>query len=285
MMRKQLARACAGMYRPLGQSQNVRFMSGAVEAKDDPPPPPTQAEIEEINAKYRDIVGLTDTGVNPSFHRPHGEHPDYVSPAPEDITELQLLDPIPDDNYGREVVISKMLPHAMSTKFNSNTWFLNFNRKRSWVNPLMGWGSNADPMGGTKIPFESKEDAIRWAEQRGYSARIEDYEEPLPTDTPYIGEEKGHHQYDDNFLPAQLARHIATTNPKRAKIVFKNDTDMRSSYFKPLNFLGSSDCKAHGGDRDYSKNLKNEEGTSCNETKDRLTDVKLYNAATSATPE
>jgi len=257
MLRLQLARACASLSRPLAFSSNARMMSGAVEASGDPPPPPTQAEIEEMNQKYKDVVGLTDTGVNPAIHRPYGKHPDHydLTTEPADPKELQLLDPIPDYNYGREVVISKMLPHAMSTKFNSNTWFLNFNRKRSWTNPLMGWGSNADPMGGSKIPFESMEHAIQWAEQRGYSYRIEEFEEPIASDNPYIGEERGHHQYDDNFLPAQLARHISTTNPKRAKIVFKNDKSGMSNYCKPLTFLGTGDVVQHGGNRDYSKDL------------------------------
>jgi len=284
MLRSQLARACAGLSRPLSQ-QNARMMSGAVESKEDPPPPPTYTEIEEVASKYRNQVGLTDTGVNPSIHRPVGAHPDHVDLTPVDTTELQLTDPLPDYLYGREVVISKMLPHAMSTKFNTNTWFLNFNRKRSWTNPLMGWGSSADPLGGTKIPFESQEHAIQWAEQRGYSIRLEDYEESIPTDVPYIGEEKGHHQYDDNFLNAQLSRHITTTNPRRAAIVFNNKIDGKSSYFKPLTFLGDGDCKAHGGDRDYSKEMQNIEGTSASANKDRLTDTKLYNAATSAMPQ
>jgi hypothetical protein len=31
-----------------------------------------QAEIEAVNARYRDIVGLSETGVNPPMFRPHG---------------------------------------------------------------------------------------------------------------------------------------------------------------------------------------------------------------------
>jgi len=228
-----------------------------VETTEEPPPPPTQAEIEEMNLKYKDVVGLTDTAVNPSIHRPHGQHPDHIDLTPANPEELQLLDPLPDYLYGREVTISKMLPHAMSTKFHTNTctWFLNFARKRSWTNPLMGWASSADPMGGSKIPFESKEHAVQWAEQRGYQYRIEDFEEAIPTDNPYIGEERGHHQYDDNFLPQQLSRHIATTNPTRSKLVFKNDNGGISNYFKPLTFLGTGDVVQHGGNRDYSKDV------------------------------
>jgi hypothetical protein len=45
--------------------------------------------------------------------------------------------------------------------------------QQRWTNPLMGWSSSADPVQALKIKFNSKEEAIRFAERQGYSYWIE----------------------------------------------------------------------------------------------------------------
>lgn len=47
-------------------------------------------------------------------------------------------------------------------------------RGHRWENPLMGWQSSSDFMQGTKLNFESKEDAIRFAEKQGYEYFVQE---------------------------------------------------------------------------------------------------------------
>lgn len=46
-----------------------------------------------------------------------------------------------------------------------------------WENPLMGWQSSADFMQGTHINFNSKEDAIAFAEKQGYEYFVQEPKE------------------------------------------------------------------------------------------------------------
>ena len=43
-----------------------------------------------------------------------------------------------------------------------------------WENPLMGWQSSADFMQGTNMDFNSKDDAIRFAEKQGYEYFVQE---------------------------------------------------------------------------------------------------------------
>jgi len=43
-----------------------------------------------------------------------------------------------------------------------------------WENPLMGWQSSGDFMQGTHMNFETKDDAIRFAENQGYEYFVQE---------------------------------------------------------------------------------------------------------------
>lgn len=43
-----------------------------------------------------------------------------------------------------------------------------------WENPLMGWQSSADYMQGTRLSFNSKEDAINFANKQGYEYFVQE---------------------------------------------------------------------------------------------------------------
>lgn len=43
-----------------------------------------------------------------------------------------------------------------------------------WENPLIGWQSSGDMMQGTRIFFDSKEDAIKFAEKQGYEYYVQE---------------------------------------------------------------------------------------------------------------
>lgn len=42
-----------------------------------------------------------------------------------------------------------------------------------WENPLMGWASSADYMQGTRMSFNSKEDAVIFAEKQGWDYYVQ----------------------------------------------------------------------------------------------------------------
>jgi NADH dehydrogenase (ubiquinone) Fe-S protein 4 len=42
-----------------------------------------------------------------------------------------------------------------------------------WENPLMGWASSADYMQGTRMSFNTMEDAIRFAEKQGWDYYVQ----------------------------------------------------------------------------------------------------------------
>jgi NADH dehydrogenase (ubiquinone) Fe-S protein 4 len=48
------------------------------------------------------------------------------------------------------------------------------NKGHRWENPLMGWQSSADAMQGTHLSFQSKEDAIRFANKQGYEYFVQE---------------------------------------------------------------------------------------------------------------
>ncbi|OQN97294.1 hypothetical protein B0A48_16358 [Cryoendolithus antarcticus] len=43
-----------------------------------------------------------------------------------------------------------------------------------WENPLMGWQSSADAMQGTRLSFNSREDAINFANKQGYEYFVQE---------------------------------------------------------------------------------------------------------------
>ena len=52
-----------------------------------------------------------------------------------------------------------------SGKRNSKKWRLEYDTKNKGVNPLMGWESSKDTMSEVKLDFETKEQAINFAEK------------------------------------------------------------------------------------------------------------------------
>lgn len=75
------------------------------------------------------------------------------------------------------------------------------NKGHRWENPLMGWQSSADMMQGTKLNFNSKEEAIRFAEKQGYEYFVQE-----PQSRKFAVK-----AYANNFLySARKLKHIRT---------------------------------------------------------------------------
>ena len=68
-----------------------------------------------------------------------------------------------------------------------------------WENPLIGWQSSADFMQGTHLTFDSKEDAIRFANKQGYEYFVQE-----PNERKFVPK-----AYANNF----------TYSPKKLKVI------------------------------------------------------------------
>ena len=66
-----------------------------------------------------------------------------------------------------------------SGKANARQWRLEFEpaSARS-IDPLMGWTSSADMNGQVRLDFDSKEEAIAYAERHGIAFRLHEPQEP-----------------------------------------------------------------------------------------------------------
>lgn len=78
----------------------------------------------------------------------------------------------------RKVRITVPARNAMqSGTYNTRSWRLEFDTQERWENPLMGWGSTADPLSNTELHFTTREAAIAYAETQGWNYQID---EPKP---------------------------------------------------------------------------------------------------------
>ena len=51
-------------------------------------------------------------------------------------------------------------------------WILEFESKDTSINPLMGWESSNDTMGGVKLEFSTKDKAIEYAKNNNISYKV-----------------------------------------------------------------------------------------------------------------
>jgi hypothetical protein len=66
-----------------------------------------------------------------------------------------------------------------SGRAKSNTWCLEFETDSvRHLEPLMGWTSSADTQGQVKLTFDSREDAIAYAQDNGLTFQVIDTKEP-----------------------------------------------------------------------------------------------------------
>ena len=66
-----------------------------------------------------------------------------------------------------------------SGKAKSRTWRLEFEPASArTIDPLMGWTSSADMNGQVRLDFDSKEEAIAYAERHGIPFRLHEPQEP-----------------------------------------------------------------------------------------------------------
>ncbi len=73
-----------------------------------------------------------------------------------------------------EVRIYQPAKNAMqSGRANSRKWVLEFEPQAAKeIDPLMGWTGSADPGAQVRMAFDTREDAVAFAERKGFSVRL-----------------------------------------------------------------------------------------------------------------
>ncbi|XP_065059817.1 NADH dehydrogenase [ubiquinone] iron-sulfur protein 4, mitochondrial-like [Rhopilema esculentum] len=75
----------------------------------------------------------------------------------------------------RKVIITVPARTAMqSGTFNTRKWTMEFDTQERWENPLMGWGSTADPLSNMELQFDTRESAIAYAETQGWKYEVDE---------------------------------------------------------------------------------------------------------------
>lgn len=220
---------------------NARFFSTA-----GPPAVPTAQELalnEENIAAFR---RLQYTSVTPKFM---GQ--DLVPPAkyvekPKNVGDIQALSGVPTEQSARTVVIGprKFKTVSSGSRF-ATQWTIQWKAEHQrWSNPLMGWTSSSDPMGGIKLHFDTRENAIAYAQRQGWH-----YEElaanSLPSDSINRYPMR---TYADNFLPRVTMQRVAEQGG--AKSPEFNNFKYGNSHWHPyLNYHGTAPARQHGNQK------------------------------------
>lgn len=167
--------------------------------------------------------------------------PDLPETLPANRSEVQTLDHTAESVLKREVYIYKKTKSSMTSGLSkTRCWSLHWKHAERWTNPLTGWSSSGDPMTTVDMSFDTKEQAIAFADKKGLAYVVK---EPKPRRRT-----TGTNVYAHNFLPAHLE---ATLRDEGASTkYFDNAKDGRSNYFRPLKFHGDGDVSQHGPNPD-----------------------------------
>ena len=92
------------------------------------------------------------------------QHEDY---------NLELITGIPDKLLkNRQVRVYKPSRNPMQSGVqNTKNWRIEFNNQERWENPIMGWGSTADPVSNVAgwLKFKTQEDAVAFCTKQGWN--------------------------------------------------------------------------------------------------------------------
>ncbi|RDL39986.1 Uncharacterized protein BP5553_04326 [Venustampulla echinocandica] len=106
-----------------------------------------------------------------------------------DVLPAAVLSGAPVELEARTVrIYQPSKPATQSGDWHTKYWRMDWDilsKGHRWENPLMGWQSSGDFMQGTNITFNSKEDAIRFAEKQGYEYFVQEPTERKRTPKAY----------------------------------------------------------------------------------------------------
>ena len=84
------------------------------------------------------------------------------------LFQADLVNDVPKHINKRLVRIYRPAPSPTQSGAGAEKWCLDWDPQERWENPLMGWSSSADPVQGLKLKFNTKEEAVLFAERQGY---------------------------------------------------------------------------------------------------------------------
>ena len=160
---------------------------------------------------------------------------------PKNISELAALSGMPAEHAKRTVLIGqRQFKLVQSGYAYSHQWQITWKHEERWLNPLMGWGSSADPMAQVKLHFDTKEEAVRFADRNGWT-----YEFQQKNDITV--KPAGFKSYKENFLPTRTVLQLEKEGMKNK--IFENPGYGKSNWFMPLTYHGDGEVVQHGPSR------------------------------------
>ncbi|EIE89159.1 hypothetical protein G6F46_009675 [Rhizopus delemar] len=136
------------------------------------------------------LVSRTTLLCRKSFSRPALYNTARFSSQLKDIQHLEtepfhsveVISGAPEDLLERNVRIFKPARTASQQgKNGTRLWRIDFDimeEGNRWENPLMGWASSSDYQQALTMKFNTKEDAIRFAEKQGWKYSIQEPKTP-----------------------------------------------------------------------------------------------------------
>ncbi|KAG1047215.1 hypothetical protein G6F43_010327 [Rhizopus delemar] len=136
------------------------------------------------------LVSRTTLLCRKSFSRPALYNTARLSSQLKDIQHLEtepfhsveVISGAPEDLLERNVRIFKPARTASQQgKNGTRLWRIDFDimeEGNRWENPLMGWASSSDYQQALTMKFNTKEDAIRFAEKQGWKYSIQEPKTP-----------------------------------------------------------------------------------------------------------
>jgi len=130
------------------------------------------AQATPHNPDYDVAVDYRTSAFSPIPKRVmNGSEPGLDTPA-------AVLSGAPTDLQARTVRIYRPTKTAtQSGDWHGHKWRIDWDvlsKGHRWENPLMGWQSSADYMQGTRLDFNTKEDAINFANEQGYEYFVQE---------------------------------------------------------------------------------------------------------------
>jgi ETC complex I subunit conserved region len=183
------------------------------------------------------------------YHSAEAEAKYLPAPVlPENVSEISLLDQsdyrhrTKMDGSPRTVIIRQEKKSTRQAPLNpESSWRIYFyedgTNSERWVNPLMGWTSNADPFQfNPPITFENAAEAVYFAKKCGWNYIVKH---------PILRVMRNDDaQYQDNFLKPAVAAKIQKEGIACAE--WQRATAGTSHYFRPLNYHGTAPVVQHG---------------------------------------
>ena len=162
--------------------------------------------------------------------------------VPKNITEMAAtFSGMPAEHANRTVIIApRQHKTVQSAEKLSHIWMITWEDRERWMNPLMGWTSSADPMSNVRLSFDSKEEAIAFAERNGWKYKLR------PPTQMQSFENFGKIKYAQVFLANKISEAMKETGGKIGKEIFAYPGYGQGNFFKPLKYHGDEVVEQYG---------------------------------------